>query len=187
MNIKPTLIFLIVCSITLSAKGQYKIIPEKGYSMQIGILVDMLEDIRNRIFEDVRDLNQNETDFLFDEKANSVGQIIMHLAATEKYYQVETLEDRTFTADEKSFWGMATDLGDESRNQFTGKPIGYYLDLWREVRKSTLSGLKTKDDKWLSENIDETINNHWAWFHILEHEASHMGQIALIINRMKKN
>ncbi|MGK2862936.1 MAG: hypothetical protein ACSLE0_13455 [Chitinophagaceae bacterium] len=44
----------------------------------------------------------------------------------------------------------------------------------------TLAGLKAIDDAWFAARIDESMNNHWAWFHILEHQANHMGQIALV-------
>ena len=75
-------------------------------------------------------------------------------------------------------------MGVEARNQLKGNPIEYYLDLWDQVRKKTLEGLKTKDDKWFAASIDESMNNHWAWFHILEHQANHMCQIALVKNRL---
>jgi hypothetical protein len=163
--------------------GQHKIIPEKGYSPQIGIMVDMLEELKSRITQDVRDLTQPQTDFLFDEKANSIGAIIMHLAATESYYQVETLEERTWTEEEAAFWEVAAGLGVESREKFKGKPIQYYLDLWDQVRNKTLAGLKSRDDAWFAAEIDENMNIHWAWFHIMEHQANHMGQIALIKKR----
>ena len=66
-----------------------------------------------------------ETDYLFDDKANSIGAIIMHLAATELYFQVETLEERTWTDKEEEFWGIAGGLGAESRDHLKGKPIKY--------------------------------------------------------------
>ncbi|MGK2862937.1 MAG: hypothetical protein ACSLE0_13460 [Chitinophagaceae bacterium] len=37
----------------------------------------------DRIPEDIRDLNQLETDYLFDDNVNSVGSMIMHLVATK--------------------------------------------------------------------------------------------------------
>lgn len=178
---------LIVLCFTLSlARAQYEIKPVEGYTPQIGIMVDMLEEIKDRITEDVRDLNQAETDYLFDDKANSIGAIIMHLAATESYSQVETLEERTWTDKEEEFWGIAGGLGTESRDKLKGKPIKYYLDLWNQVREKTLKGLKARDDEWFASSIDETMNNHWAWFHILEHQAHHMGQIALVKKRLPK-
>ena len=87
---------------------------------------------------------------------------------------------------EEEFWGVASGLGKKSRDVLKGKPIKYYLDLWDQVRKETLEGLKTKDDVWFAANIDEGINNHWVWFHVMEHSANHMGQIALVKNRLSK-
>lgn len=176
--------FLILCLSFSLVNAQYEIKPVKGYTPQIGIMVNMLEDLKNRITELTHDLDQAETDYLFDDKANSIGSMIMHLAATEAYYQVETLEGRKWTDEEKEFWAVAGSLGEKSREELKGKPIKYYLDQWDQVRKKTLEGLKTKDDEWFAANIDEGINNHWAWFHILEHSANHMGQVALVKNRL---
>ncbi len=144
----------------------------------------MLEDLKNRITDEVKDLDVDQTDFLFDEKANSVGAMIMHLIATESYYQVETLEGRSWTEEEVGKWAQAGGLGDESRKAFKGQPAQYYLDLWDEVRQKTLAGLKEKDDDWLATSIEEGIDNHWVWYHVMEHQANHMGQIALVKNRM---
>lgn len=177
---------LVLCFSISFANAQYEIKPEEGFTPQIGIMVDMLEDLKNRISEMTRDLNLEETDYLFDEKANSIGALIMHLAATEVYYQVETLEERSWTVEEAEFWGAAGGLGHEQRDKLKGKPVEYYLELWDQVRKKTLEGLKVRDDAWFAANIDEGINNHWAWFHVLEHSANHMGQIALVKNRLPK-
>ena len=184
---KSNITLAILCfSISLS-NAQYQIKPESGYTPQIGIMVDMLEELKDRITEDVRDLTQEETDFLFDDKANSIGALIMHLVATEVYYQVETLEDRPFTEKEEKLLAMAGGLGVKSREELQAKPIKYYLDLWDEVRQKTLEGLQAKDDEWFASNIediDENINNHWVWFHVLEHQGNHMGQIALVKSRL---
>lgn len=183
-TLKKISCLLFFCCSNSLVYGQHEIIPEKDYSPQIGIMVDMLEELKHRITEEIRDLNQEQTDFLFDEQANSIGAIIMHLAATESYYQVETLEERTWTEEESKFWEMASGLGPESREKLKGNPIQHYLDLWDQVRNKTLLGLKSRDDEWFASKIDETMNNHWAWFHILEHQAHHMGQIALVKKRL---
>ena len=178
-------ILLLCFSISIIwAQGEIK--PVEGYAPQIGFMVDMLEEMKELIEEQTRDLNQAETDFLFDEQANSIGAMIMHMAATEAYIQVETLEERQWTEEERSFWAVAGGLGEQSRTNLKGKPITYYLDLWDEVRKKTLQGLKTKDDAWFAASIGEGMNNHWAWFHILKHSANHRGQIALVKARLPK-
>lgn len=178
---------LLILFFSLSfVNAQYEIKPEKGYTPQIGVMVNMLKDLKNRITELTRDLDQAETDYLFDDKANSIGALIMHLVSTEAYYQVETLEGLTWTDEEAEFWGVAGGLGEKTRDKIKGKPIKYYLDLWDQVRKKTLEGLKAKDDAWFASSIDEGVNNYWVWFHVLEHSANHMGQIALVKNRLTK-
>jgi len=184
--LKKNAILLILYFSFSFVNAQYEIKPEKGYTPQIGVMVNMLEDLKNRITELTRDLDQVETDYLFDDKANSIGALIMHLVSTEAYYQVETLEGLTWTDEEAEFWRVAGGLGEKTRDKIKGKPIRYYLDLWDQVRKKTLEGLKAKDDVWFAANIDEGVNNHWVWFHVLEHSANHMGQIALVKNRLPK-
>ena len=76
---------------------------------------------------------------------------------------------------------------DEGRETIKGQPISYYLEMWDEVRKETLKLLKTKDDKWFDDKVKgSSMNNHWAWYHVMEHQANHMGQIRLIIKRMEE-
>ena len=183
---KKNTALLILCFSLSLMNAQYEIKPEEGYTPQIGVMVDMLEDLKDRITEITRDLDQEETDYLFDNEANSIGALIMHIVATESYCQVETLEERSWNDKEAEFWGIAAGLGGKHKDSLKGKPIKYYLDLWDQVRKKTLEGLKAKDDEWFAANIDENMNNHWAWFHILEHSANHMGQIALVKNRLHK-
>lgn len=185
-SLKKYITLLFFCFSLSFVNAQYEIKPANGYTPQIGIMVDMLEEMKDRIMEMTSDLDQTETDYLFDAKANSIGALIMHLVATEAYYQVETLEERIWTDEEAEFWGVAAGLGEKYRDKLKGKPIKYYLNLWEQVRKKTLEGLKARDDEWFAASIDENMNNHWAWFHILEHSANHMGQIALVKNRLPK-
>ena len=113
--------------------------------------------------------------------------MILHLAATEKYYQVYTFENRSLNKAERDEWDIAQNLGDNARNVLKDKPITYYLDIWDEVREETLRLLKEKNDKWFASKIKgSNMNNHWAWYHVMEHQANHMGQIRLIIKRMEK-
>lgn len=177
-------LFLIaLSSFTLNAQ---KIKSSRGYDTQIGNVVSMLQDLKLRVTRSVSNLSQEETDFLLDEDANRIGAMIYHLAATEKYYQLFTFENRGFNSSEKE-WEAALNLGENARNTFQNKPISYYLDIWKKVRKETLRLLKTKDDKWFNANVGSTsMNNHWAWYHVMEHQANHMGQIRLIIKRIGK-
>lgn len=147
----------------------------------------MLNDLKSRVTSSVQCMSEFETDYLLDENANRIGAMILHLAATETYYQVYTFEKRSFNKEEEQKWSIALNLGDNGRKQLQGKPISYYLDIFDEVRAKTLKLLKTKDDKWLKEkNRAGSMNNFWAWYHVMEHQANHMGQIRLIAKRIPK-
>lgn len=159
---------------------------EKGYSPHIGVVVSMLDDLKQRVTRSVSGLSQEETDFLLDENANRIGAMILHLAATEKYYQVYTFEGRGLNAAERAEWDIAQNLGPDARAKLVGKPISHYLAIWDEIRVETKRLLKTKDDKWFDSKVKRSsMNNHWAWYHVMEHQANHMGQIRLIISRAK--
>ena len=175
-------LILIFCSLTL--KSQQVINPARGYSPQIGAVISMMEDLKRRVTNSVQNLNQEQTDFLLDSLANRTGAIILHLAAVEKYYQVYTFENRGLNKDERKTWAIAMDLGQPARDSIKNRPIGYYLDIWNEVRKETLKLLKEKDDKWFRKKVQNSnMNNHWAWYHVMEHQANHMGQIRLVLGR----
>lgn len=167
-----------------SMNAQYKVEPQEGYTTQIGSMVYMLEDLKHRITDMVKNLDTYQTDYQIDKDANSIGSLILHLASTEAYFQVETLENRTFTDEEEQLWMPGAGLSDEAKGSSKGKPIDYYLNLWNKVRLKTLEGLKQKDDQWFAKSIDESMNYHWAWYHVMEHQANHMGQIAHIQNRI---
>ncbi len=180
-HIAAFLFLMTLCNFSANAQ---KIKSKKGYDTQIGNVVAMLEDLKSRVTRSVANLSQEETDFLLDQKANRIGAMIYHLAATEKYYQVYTFENRGFNKDE-SVWETALNLGETGRKMFQNKPISYYLALWNDVRKETLRLLKTKDDTWFNAEVkNSNMNNHWAWYHVMEHQANHMGQIRLIIKRI---
>lgn len=177
--------YILIFCFCFSMQAQNLIKSEKGYTNDIGNVVSMLNDLKRRVTSSVQGMSQYETDYLLDENANRIGAMILHLAATEAYYQVYTFENRGFNKQEKKKWDIALNLGDNARKELQGKPIDYYLDIYTQVRAKTLELLKSKDDEWLKQkNSAATMNNHWAWYHVMEHQANHMGQIRLIAKRI---
>ncbi|MCZ8229877.1 DUF664 domain-containing protein [Flavobacterium sp.] len=157
----------------------------EGASPQIGAMISMLEDLKDRVERTVKNMNQYETDYLHDEKANRIGSLIMHLAAAEKYYQVLTFENRDFTPEEKAKWGTALDLDKGGRDEWKGHEIKYYLDIYNEVRNKTIEELKKRDDAWFNQQVmKEEVTNHYCWFHVMEHQSSHLGQILFLKKRI---
>jgi uncharacterized damage-inducible protein DinB len=164
--------------------------PTEGYSPQIGILVSMLNWIRASVVHAAKGLKQEELDFLMDPKGNSIGAMLMHLAATDAVYQDLTFNKLSdFSDANKKRFGVAMELGDEGRKQIKGNNLEYYLSTLQEVREKTLAEFKKRDDKWFAE-IDPSFfggkptNNFCKWFHVCEHEANHRGQITLVRKRL---
>jgi len=164
--------------------------PVQGYSPQIGILVSMLNWIRESVIWAAKDLTQPELDFLIDPKGNTIGALLLHLAATDVVYQDMTFYNlKGFSEANKKKWSVPMELGEEGRRQIKGNNLDYYLTALREVREKTLSEFKKRDDKWFAE-VDPSFfwkkptNIFCKWFHVCEHEANHRGQITMIKKRL---
>jgi hypothetical protein len=67
--------------------------PRSGYSPQIGTLVSEMTWMRGAVLETVKGMNQEQLDFLLDNNANRPGALLLHLAATEKLYQLITFDN----------------------------------------------------------------------------------------------
>ncbi|QSB27457.1 DinB family protein [Flavobacterium sp. CLA17] len=157
----------------------------EGASPKIGDMISMLEDLKDRVERAVKNMNQYEIDYLHDEQANRIGALVMHLAAAEKYYQVFTFENREFNEEEKKIWDAALNLDQGGRDEFKGHDIQYYLDIYNEVRAKTISELKKRDDAWFAEvQMKYDISNQYCWFHVMEHQSSHLGQILFLKKRI---
>lgn len=168
----------------LDQNTMFTIGPVQGYSPYVGILVSMLNYNRESIISMVKNMTVDNLDYLLDKNSNSIGALLLHLAATDKFYQLNTFEGRDFNDEEKKIWSAAWSLGDKGRAEIKGQPVKYYLDILAEVRNKTLEELKKKDDDWLMvvdtkwSRPNQPLNTFWKWFHVCEHESNHRGQIA---------
>ena len=165
--------------------------PKKGYSPQIGTLVSQMAFMRWQVLNSVKGMSQKDLDFLLDDKANRIGALLMHLAAVEKFYQLNTLDglapDKIPEA-WKEKWGMPMELGEPARKGIVGNNLDYYVNILTETREKTLEEFRKRDDAWLMA-VDKTwgwgpTNNYCKWFHVTEHEANHNGQIKLLKSRL---
>jgi uncharacterized damage-inducible protein DinB len=170
------------------ASGLHLIRPVEGYSPQIGQLVSMAAWIRDTVVRSVRGMSQDELDHVYDSESNSIGSLLLHLASTEVFYQTNTFEKRTFNEAERRRWKVAGDLGEAARAEIKGHPLEYYLGALEEVRQQTLIEFRKRDDDWFQESEpffgSQPTNNYCKWFHVVEHEANHRGQITWYEKRL---
>src|SRR5580698_9025592 len=92
--------------------------PRPGYSPQIGTMVSMLTWMQSAVVGPVKGMSVADLDHLFDARANSIGALLLHLAATETYYQMNTFDGiawDAWPAAAKQKWDAAMNLGDAGR------------------------------------------------------------------------
>ncbi|MFC2147070.1 MAG: DinB family protein [Eudoraea sp.] len=174
-----------------NTEGLYIIGPKEGYTPEIGTLLSTMTMMRTWLINSVKDLTVEQLDFQIDEQSNSIGAMLLHLAATEKYYQLNTFHEMEWGSwDEeiKKEWDVPMGLGEKGREQIKGNGIEYYLSKLEEVRNETKKEFATRGDDWLNKTEpffqDQPTNNYCKWFHVCEHESNHNGQIKFIKKRL---
>jgi uncharacterized damage-inducible protein DinB len=161
-----------------------------GFAPQIGRLVSMLNYARHTTLSAVESLTQSELDYLDHPQSNSIGSLLLHIAAAEVGYQVATFYGRQMNEAENHEWGTALTLGEKARQELKGQDLDYYLNQLAQVRTKTLAELSILNDKWLDEQTaygDKKINNYFKWFYVLTHEINHRGQIRLLSKLAKQS
>jgi uncharacterized damage-inducible protein DinB len=180
-------------SVRSSLAGLSDFGPRAGYSPQISILVSQLDWMRRVVLTRLQDLTQEELDWLPSADGNSIGALLLHLAASETYYQFHTFDGLPWpqtSPETKKRFGPAMRLGDLGRRVIRGHDLAFYLDTLAEVRERTLRELRERDDAWLM-SVDENwfwgpTNNLCKWFHVCEHESHHLGQIDLHLKSLRE-
>jgi uncharacterized damage-inducible protein DinB len=164
-----------------------------GYAPQVGMFISMLTWMReaNGVISVTERLTVADLDYLIDPNANTIGALMLHLAATETYYQLNTFEGKKWDSWQDSVkqqWDTAMNLGDAGRKSIKGHERDYYLSILHQTRSKTLTEFAKRDDAWLMAVDKEwpwgPTNNLCKWFHVCEHEAHHTGQIAFLRKRL---
>ena len=158
----------------------------EGYSPTIARLVGMMTYARSTTLAAVDGLTMAQLDHLQDADSNSIGALLAHIATVERSYQILTFEDRLLSPEENERWAVALKLGAPARASARGQPLAYYLDELSAIREATLKAFAERDDAWLERSVMPAprINAHWAWFHVMEDEINHRGQIRWLRARL---
>jgi len=162
--------------------------PQKGYTPEIGTLVSMLDFTRMQVLQNVKGLSQQDLDFLLDAKANTIGALLMHLAATETYFGLSSfggMKWGSWPGEIKEKWSIPMNLDEPARKAIKGNNLDYYLNVLHESREKNLAEFRKRDDTWLTVvDTDMGMNNFAKWFHVAEHESNHDGQIKFLKGRL---
>ncbi|MGI8961426.1 MAG: DinB family protein [Bryobacteraceae bacterium] len=149
-------------SATAADTGESVFGPRPGYSPQIGTLVSEMIWMRDAVIRSTKGMTQDQLDFLLDNKANRIGALLLHLAATEKLYQLNTFDNVGPEALDKipafKDWAVPMELGEPARLAIKGHSLDYYLNLLGEGREKTFAEFRKRDDTWLL-----AVDKSWGW------------------------
>ncbi len=165
----------------------YRVAPIAGFTPQIGRLLSMMNYARWTTMAEVKGLGVEQLDYLHDSSSNSIGALLLHIAAIEVSYQAATFGAVSVSQSEMSQWEAALELGERARREVKGNGVEHYLSILEEVRSKTLAEFAKRDDVWLDEVTlfwgGRTTNNYFKWFHVFEDEINHRGQIRWLRKR----
>jgi uncharacterized damage-inducible protein DinB len=165
----------------MSEKDLFLIAEIPGFTPQIGRLVSMMNYVRSTTLAAVAGLGVDELDYLHDSQSNSIGTLLLHIAAAEVGYQAATFYGRGLDEEERQAWSAALDLGEIARREIRGRELDHYVNRLEHVRGKTLAELGRRTDEWLddwtSAGSGQRVNNYFKWFHVFGHEINHRGQI----------
>jgi 3D (Asp-Asp-Asp) domain-containing protein len=112
--------------------------PMEGFTPQIGTLISMLDWVSETVIQLTKKLTVEQLDYLHDNESNSIGALMLHVAATEVIYQDITFYNLDgFSTENKDKWNVAMELGADAQHKIKGNKVEYYVDAMNEARAKT--------------------------------------------------
>lgn len=149
------------------------------FSPGISRLVFMMDYVRRTTLEAVAGLTVEQLDAQVLAEGNTIGMLLAHMAGVEETYQGVTFHN-TRPARELP----EHTLGERGRLAFKGHPLEWSLNRLSSSRERTLLELARRDDGWFYHPYKpwgrKTWNNAFCWFHVVEDEIRHQGQIIIL-------
>lgn len=169
----------------LSRDAQCVLRGVQGFTPLVGQLVHMLEYVRQNTIDAVRNLTVQEVDTLVFPNGNTIGMLLAHIAGIETGYQGLTFRGERPDGNRPEYH-----LGGSGLQTFKNLSVEHYLSRLEEVRRSTLHDLSERDDDWLKLTYqpwgNRNWNNHFCWFHVMEDELRHQGQIVILKKEIRR-
>ena len=149
-------------------------------------LFSMMDRTRSRLLRVVEGLTDEVIDYSPDlERIETIGTLLLHIAAVEWSWIFEDIDGEEMDYEK---WKHAFALREENLPQLTKQGLQFYIDRLIEVRSEVFVRLRNLDDSNLHTLVEvgnAEVSIEWILFHLLEHEAMHIGQIS-ILKRLAK-
>ncbi|MFL5734011.1 MAG: DinB family protein [Chloroflexia bacterium] len=164
--------------------------PVEGYAPQVGRYVAQMAEVRDDLKHEVEGLGIEQIDWHPDENTESIATLLLHIDAVEWSWIFEDIFGRP-DSEYPGEWSEAMPIR-VSVPQVQGRPLEWYFSKLDATRARTLDVLKSFTDEDLKRLVGESdpgpghekrthlYTIDWIIWHIIEHEATHVGQIELL-------
>jgi len=160
-----------------------------GLAPEPGRWYTSLEDLRVQTLLLVHGLEPGPIAWVPGPGCNSIGTLLTHLAESEAFWIVERIGGRPLPAARRELYRMDR-FGLAGTGQAPLAPASFFARMLADLRlecREILAGLSDADldgmRVWVDPDLPRTqeiFTVRWILRHVLEHEAHHKGQIAMI-------
>jgi uncharacterized damage-inducible protein DinB len=164
--------------------------PVEGYTPQIGRYVAQMNEVRADLKEQLDGLAIEQIDWHPDENTESIGTMLLHIDGVEWSWIFEDIFGKP-DSEYPGVWAEAMPIR-AGVPQVQGRPLEWYLKKLDATRERTLEVLRSFMDADLPRLVGESIPRpgqekrswlftiDWIIWHIIQHEAAHVGQVELL-------
>jgi uncharacterized damage-inducible protein DinB len=159
-----------------------KITEFKELSPRVALWYRMMHEARERLHRVLENLTQKELNYTPNErKIESIGTLLLHIAGVEWSWIFQDIDGHEMDYEEfKHGFPLRPEV---NIPQLKNQEIQFYVSKLNKIREDVYQRLARFEDEDLDrlvESDSETYSIEWILFHILEHEAMHIGQIQLL-------
>lgn len=170
-------------------------------STEAAIFYSQLEDQTQRLFEAVQGITPEELEWQPAPGMNTPGMLLAHFAVAEvlwaqrAFFGMEKVDTAQVLGHDRRYDGMPMAADGQPPAHLRGKKLSDYQELLSKARAYYREGAAKLTDAdmentvtWTrgSDGTQRTGNLRWVMYHIVEHFASHFGQL-LLMRRLYKS
>jgi uncharacterized damage-inducible protein DinB len=163
-----------------------------GVSREIGFYLSGMEEIRAQLRKAVSDLTSKELARRITPNAHQIGALILHLGETESWWIHSVVAEKELDEEAKRFahWDDTTETDFAEKGYSAEDCIGIIDEISRMSREilakfgdedlERLFGFDKKDKR-----IEVSLR--WVLHHLIDHEATHKGQIMMLKRLLRES
>ncbi len=167
----------------MSDKRQHIIQPVVGCEPEIGLMLSLVEDCRQRTRESLKDLDPAAVDFAGGFNGHSIGSLLYHVAAVEiDWLWTEVTEGKLPEGIWKRFQIEMRDNAGKLAH-VSGVSLDTHWDLLDFVRGlllETYKDMSLVDYRRPRELEKYDVTPEWVLHHLMQHEAGHRDEMEML-------